>query len=162
MMSSTTRLGIFAVAATLVAATACGRTAADTDESLKRDLAAATTSGGDLELAPSGARTQAVISAIEAGPTAAPKRASTAKSITPAPVRRQTQPRPQKTATAAIEAAAEPAQAPAPGNAEPAPAPAPTVEPPPLPPAAKGPSSRQQGTYKTEAEIFRQMPWIRP
>jgi hypothetical protein len=158
MMSSTTRLGIFAVAATLVAATACGRNAGDADEGLERDLAAATTSSGDLELAPSAARTQTVISAIEAGPAAAPKRASVAKSATPAPVRRQTQPR--KMETAAIEAAAEPTPAPAPGNAEPAPAP--TVEPPPLPPATKGPSSRQQGTYKTEAEIFRQMPWIRP
>jgi hypothetical protein len=99
-----------------------------------------------------------VVSAIEGGPTAAPKRVALARSNTPAPVRPPIQP--HKTETAAPRAAVEPVQAPAPASAEPAPSP--SVEPPPLPPATRGPSSRQQGTYKTEAEIFRQMPWIRP
>lgn len=159
MTISTTRSGFFfAVAATLVAATACGKSASSADEALQRDLAAATSASGDLELAPRAARSQMVVSAIEGGPTAAPKRVAAARSSTPAPVRRPIQPR--KTETAAPRAAVESAQAPARVNAEPAPGP--TVEPPPLPPATRGPSSRQQGTYKTEAEIFRQMPWIRP
>src|SRR5215218_5737034 len=138
-MNSTTRFGLFAVAATLVTAAACGKSAAAADESLTRDLAAATGTGGDIELAPRAARNQTVVSAIEGGPTAAPKKASVAPSKTPAPVRRQPQPQPQpKMTTAAIEeAAVEPTPAPAPRSAEPAPAPARAVEPPPLPPATK-------------------------
>lgn len=154
----TTRVGFIAVAAALAAASACGKAAAAADESLKADLAAATAAGGDLELAPRSNRNQVVVSAVEGGPSASPQRATAARSSTPARVHRSTQP--QKTTTAANVAAVEPTQAPAPGIAEPAPAP--TVEPPPLPPATRGPSSRQPGTYKTEAEIFRQMPWIRP
>jgi len=158
MTISTTRIGIFAVAAALAAATACGKTGSSNDEALKRDLAAATAAGGDLELAPRTARPQVVMSAIEGAPAAAPKRAAVARSSTPAPVRRTVQPRKTETATPRVAAKSE--ESPAPVRAEPAPAPA--VEPPPLPPATRGPSSRQQGTYKTEAEIFRQMPWIRP
>lgn len=159
MTLSTIRAGYLALAVTVVAAAACGKQAAGADDSLTRDLAAATKANGDLELAPQSNRAQMVVSAIEGGPTAAPKRASSApRTNTPAPVRKKTQP--VKTATATTRAAVEPAPAPAPERAEPAPSPA--VEPPPLPPATQGPSSRQKGTYKTEAEIFRQMPWIKP
>jgi len=146
-------------AASAVLLGACGRSSASPmDEGLKRDLAAVGSSS--MELAPSSAKQQMVVSAIEGGPTSAPVRASTTKPTAQKPVARP----PKRPAQ---EVAQSPTPSPVPAAVV-APAPVETgpVEPAPLPPA-KAPvvrqsSPRQTGPYKTEAEIFRQMPWIRP
>lgn len=147
------RTGLIAGVAALIAAGACSKGGTAVDEGLKSDLAAAAGSG--LELAPK-AGSQSVVSAIEGGPTASPKRTPT----------RAPQPRVQKPAARpatriATARAAAPSRvvtqtaAPAPVRAEPA---APAVSRP-----APAPVAEQPGrVYKTEAEIFRQMPWIRP
>ena len=145
------RAGLIA-AISLIGAAACGNDRERMDEALKHDLAAVAGSG--VELAPK-AQSQVVISAIEAGQTSA--RAVAARKTAPkAP--------PRAVPKTAIAQAPEPSHAsqptPAPERRS-VPAPVPS-EPAPLPASRRAPAQRQQGTYKTEAEIFRQMPWIKP
>ena len=152
--------GLIAAGVVLMcAAAACSRSSSPSmDAGLKSDLAAV--GGSSVELAPKAAQPQMVVSAIEGGPTAAPARASVHKSNTPKSVAKAA---PRKTETVAQA----PQPAPEPVVVAPASAPAPSVEPAPLPPVSRQStreSSRSQraGPYKTEAEIFRQMPWIKP
>src|SRR4051812_1374503 len=81
------RTGLIAALAALIGAGACSNKTQPVDASLKADLAAAGGSNGDLQLAPSAAKSQMVLSAIEGGPQAAPKRAAPAP--TPKPQVRQ-------------------------------------------------------------------------
>lgn len=156
---SAKRAGAAALIVAVVSLAACGGSnkASALDESLKADLAAA---GGhadaSFELAPNSARSLTVVSAIEGGPKASPTRATAARApqATTRPVKRQTQPK----------QAVAPTPAPAEARSEPAPAPvetdAPAISAPrPAPSAAQ---QQDRRVYKTEAEIFRQMPWIRP
>jgi len=147
------RAGLIAVGSALIVAAACGNEEA-MDESLKRDLASV--AGNGVELAPRTQSSQLVISPVEAAPASAPaagktKVAPKAPSRTPvrvastAPVREQSAPAPVQTVERPTIAS-----------------PAAATEPPPLPPMTRRPTERQSGTYKTEAEIFRQMPWIKP
>jgi hypothetical protein len=146
------RAGLIVAGLALIGLGACGRSdTASMDAGLKQDLSAV--SGNSLELAPKGAQSQVVVSAIEAEPTSAPQRAAVHKS---APQRPNVKPAPRP-----VEHVAQ-APAPTPVVQQHAPAPSPTVEPPPLPPITQQPAQRQRGTYKTEAQIFQQMPWIRP
>jgi len=146
------RAGLIAAGSALIVAAACGSNEEAMDESLKRDLASA--AGNGVELAPRTQTSQLVISPVEAAPASAPaavkrKVAPKAPNRTPvraattAPVREQSAPAP----TVERQTVATPAAA---------------TEPPPLPPMTRRPTQRQSGTYKTEAEIFRQMPWIKP
>ena len=155
------RVGFVAAASALLGVAACGSNTKPMDAGLQKDLAAAGSNG--LELAPSSASPQLVVSADEAGPTAAPVRAVHRPVTKPTP-----RPAPRLASNRAT-----PVQAPAPqpvvtepAPSAPAPAidPAPTrqVEPPPLPPLNRANQQQQKGTYKTEGEIFRQMPWIKP
>lgn len=150
------RAGMIAALIGLTAGAACSR-APTADSSLQADLKAA--SGGDLELASHSATSQLVVSPLEATPSAIPQKAAPHRASVPAhrPATRvashQT-PAPRATVERAPErvAAHEPvpaaAPAPAPTRAEPAPTPQ--------------PAARQPGVYKSEAEVFRQMPWIKP
>jgi hypothetical protein len=155
------RVGLIAACAALIGAAACNKDgSAVADDSLVRDLAAAGAAGASgLELAPSTTRPQVVVSAIEAGETSAQKRAAPKQA--PHPASRATphvakQQLPTPTAKPSPVVAEAPSAPPA---AEPVPTPAPiTTRPTPAP--AQQP--QQRGVYKTEAEIFRQMPWIRP
>jgi outer membrane biosynthesis protein TonB len=156
------RAGLIVAASALVGIAACGNNTKPMDEGLKQDLAAAGSSGLML---PNSASPQLVVSPDEAGPTSAPKPA------THKPVPRPTaQPAPRLAADRA-----EPVEAPAPQpvthapapsapvqQAEPAPAPMKQAEPAPLPPDTRPSRERQKGVYKSEGEIFRQMPWIKP
>jgi hypothetical protein len=157
----TTRRSAPFAAAIAVLLAACGRpNKTSMDDGLKQDLAAI--GGSSVELAPKTASSQMVVSAIEGGPTSAPARASTKKPTAPKPVVKPPQ-RPSQT----IAEIPTPAQTPSPTPVVTSPAPVATtpVEPAPLPPAPvarRQQPARQNGTYKTEAEIFRQMPWIRP
>jgi hypothetical protein len=146
------RAGLIVGVAALIGAGACSKSGPVVDDALKRDLAAAT--GNGLELAPKNAGSQVVVSAIEGGPAAQPKAAPTRISQ-----RRTTKPVARPAARVATRQIPSPARvmtdnAAAPVTTESAPAsPRPTA-------AAIG---HQEGrVYKTEAEIFRQMPWIRP
>lgn len=148
------RASLIAGVAALIGAGACSKSGPVVDEGLKRDLAAAT--GSDLELAPKNAGSRVVVSAIEGGPSASPKAAPT-RTSQPRTMRPVAKPsarvttRPAPTPSRVVTETA-----PAPIVAQPAPAPA-TSRP---TPAAIG---HQEGrVYKTEAEIFQQMPWIRP
>jgi hypothetical protein len=163
------RASLTAAAAALIGVGACSNSGKPMDNGLKQDLAAAggtAASGNDLELAPKSASSQLVISAIEGGPTVAPARAAH-KPIpkpTPKPAARLAANRNQPVVT-------EPApSAPAP-QPEPARAPEPqpqarAVEPPPLPSIARPMPNRSQGqqpgVYRTEGEVFKNMPWIKP
>jgi hypothetical protein len=133
----------------LIGAAACGNGDRPIDNALKQDLAAVAGSG--VELAPR-PQSQVVISAIEAGltstPAAAPRKAvpkAPSRSVSPVASAPQPQqsvsPEPDRRAVSAPPRAAEPA---------------------PLPPSTRPSAQRQSGTYKTEAEVFRQMPWIKP
>jgi hypothetical protein len=127
-----------------VSVAACSRDRQNAvDPSLAADLQAVSGSSasGALELAPASAKSRMVVSAIEGGPTAAPKRASVKLVARPTP-------RPAPRVAAQVEEV--PVEAPAP-----TPAPAPVQQ-------APAPTQRQPGVYKSEAEIFRQMPWIKP
>ena len=161
----TTRLiAASSAAAIAVLLSACGRSSASSmDEGLKQDLAAA--GGSSVELAPKSANQQMVVSAIEGGPSSAPARGSTRKSVAAKPIAKQSR-QPAQSVGPAVAQSPAPIQAPmpvipAPTSAETAP-----VEPAPLPPmqapVARPATKRQAGPYKTEAEIFREMPWIRP
>src|SRR5581483_7430150 len=114
--------------------------------------------GSSMELAAANARPQAVVSAIEGGPTvthtpAAPKRPPRP---TPHPAAHLASNRNPVNAPAPEPKVVEPAPQPEPRATEPAPAPEPVQRP------APAPVQQQRGVYKSEAEIFRQMPWIRP
>jgi hypothetical protein len=153
MTMSHGRVGLIAGIAALIGAAACNKSGPVADDGLKRDLAAASASG--LELAPTASRSQVVVSAIEAGPMSAPKRMSPRRAPSPAP---------RGMSRVNAKQTRSPAPAPAPVAAEPAPvaersATEPTPAPVPRPASA---ASQEHRVYKTEAEIFRDMPWIRP
>jgi hypothetical protein len=155
------RVGLIAACAALIGAAACNREgSAVADDALVRDLAAAGAAGASgLELAPSTTRSQVVVSAIEAGETSAPKRATPKQAPRPsshATVHAAKQQLPAPTAKPSPAVAEAPSAPPA---AEPVPAPAPVAT---RPAAAPAQQPQQRGVYKTEAEIFHQMPWIRP
>lgn len=161
------RAGLAAATVAMIALAACSNKTQPADASLKADLAAATGASvagnasvdGDIQLAPTAQQSQTVVSAIEGGPTSAPKRASVKPvSHTPRP---KPQPKPQ---TSVAQLPPAPAPVPQPEVTPPAPsepqATIPAPRPQPLP--AQQPQQRQRGTYATEAQIFKQMPWIRP
>jgi hypothetical protein len=171
------RASLTAAAAALIGVGACSNSGKPMDNGLKQDLAAAggtAASGNDLELAPKSASSQMVISASEGGPTVAPARAAH-KPIpkpTPKPAARLAANRNQPVnAPSPAPVVTEPApSAPAP-QPEPARAPEPqpqarAVEPPPLPSIARPMPNRSQGqqpgVYRTEGEVFKNMPWIKP
>jgi hypothetical protein len=145
-MRGTQKVGLFVAIAAVAATAACGNRSSQADD----DLAS------DLQLAPRGGSAQTVVSAIEAGPKAAPVHTAhkpVAKPVShAAPLRaapRQPAPAPS---TAVVQT---PSPAPSEKSAEPAPLP-------PFPDAQGAGRERQRGIYSTEAEIFKKMPWIRP
>jgi hypothetical protein len=147
------RAGLIAAIA-LVGTAACGRNSGSRaiDDGLRSDLEQAGASG--LELAPKAGR-QVVVSAIEGGPQATP---AAAPRRTRQPVR---QPRRQTVVARRPPAPTAATAAPATPRVEAeAPAPQPTPQPTPAPPPRA--QQRQPGVYSTEADVFRQMPWIRP
>lgn len=149
----------FAAAIAVLLMACGGSSTASMDHGLKRDLAAV--GGSSVELAPKASTQQMVVSAIEGGPTSAPVRASSKK---PSALKPKVQPptRPVES----VAQASTPTPRPAPVVTAPAPVEPLPIEPVPLPPVQKPvmrqQPSRQTGPYKTEAEIFKQMPWIRP
>jgi len=156
MKTSVRRTGLVSAIVALAAVGACSnKQDPKIDASLKADLAAVGGTPSDLELAPTSAKSSAVVSEIEGGPQSAPKKV--AKAPPPRPVQHKA---PQIAAPRQIQ---EPAQA---EVAEaPAPQPAPVIEQPAVQAPRPTPAPAQQQdrrVYKTEAEIFRQMPWIRP
>ncbi|MGE5102653.1 MAG: hypothetical protein ACM3SX_21910, partial [Deltaproteobacteria bacterium] len=152
MRSTQGRVGLIAAAAALIGAAACNRTAPVVDDGLVRDLAEA--GAGGLELAPTAARPQVVVSPIEAGPTSAPKRAAP---------KRVPSPSPRPTTRVAAKQRPAPTPSASPAVTETAPVAEPRVQPSPAPVARPAPAPTSQGrVYKTEAQVFRDMPWIRP
>ena len=151
------KTGLFIAAAAVAASAACGNRHT-ADDGLARDLSAVGSASSDLQLTPRGGTSQTVVSAIEAGPTSAPKR--TAAKPAAKPVSHPAPPRaaPQRTVPPPVTVVQS---APAPQQAAPAPQEKP-AEPPPLPPFpdAQG-KGRDRGSI-TEAQIFQRMPWIRP
>lgn len=158
-----------AAIAAVVGVAACSNKSNPMDDGLKTDLAAVgSQSSGSLQLAPTSANTQVVVSPLEAGEKSAP-----------APAVHKPVPRPTPKPAKQIAAARQdpvPAPAPAPQPIErapaaptpvaiPAPAPQPQpqakVEPPPLPPVTGRARATDRGGA-TEAQIFKNMPWIRP
>ncbi|HEY4131215.1 MAG TPA: hypothetical protein VGM50_11400 [Gemmatimonadaceae bacterium] len=141
------RLSLVAASALVIGAAACSSKAPTADPSLAADLKAAVNSGNPG---------QVFVSALEGGPQSAPRKAA------PKPVYKPT-PRAETRVASTPEPAPAPTPAPPPVVQQPAPQPTP-VEAAPAPVNRPQPvqQQRQQGTYKTEAEIFRQMPWIRP
>jgi hypothetical protein len=150
MRSAQGRVGLIAAAAALIGAAACNRSTPVADDGLVRDLAEA--GAGGLELAPTATRPQVVVSSIEAGPTSAPKRAAAKRAPSPAPrpttrVAAKQRPAPTPSTSPVVTETAPVAES----RAQPSPAP------------VTRPSPTTQGRiYKTEAEVFRDMPWIRP
>ncbi len=144
-----------------MALTACSGKSKPMDDSLKQDLAA--TSSNGLELVPNSANSQVVVSALEGGPESAPKPA--ARQIVPRPTPKPA-PRPASNNNVQVEAPMPGPQITAPAPSLPSrqaePAAQPNREPPPLPPAANQSQGRQKGVYKTEGQVFQQMPWIKP
>lgn len=154
------RASFVATAAALMGLAACSGGSKPMDAGLKQDLAATASSG--LELAPNSAKNQMVVSAIEGGPESAPAPAS--HKVTPKPTPKPAPrvasyqapvPTPMPEAQITEQAPSTPAR-----QAEPAPLP--PREPPPLPPANGQSQGRQKGVYSTEAQVFQQMPWIKP
>ena len=146
------RAGLIAAGSALIVAAACGSNEDTMDESLKRDLASV--AGNAVELAPRAQSSQLVISPVEAALSAAP--AAVSRKVAPkaaprAPIRVAT--------TAPVTEQSAPARS---VERRTVASPAVATEPPPLPPMTRRPAQRQSGTYKTEAEVFRQMPWIKP
>jgi len=156
------RLSMFATTALFIGAAACSNKSAGPDPALAAALDAAGGSGSGLALAPRGNPSQVVVSPIEGGPQAAPKKAAPQRVYKPAPRAAET-----RVAAAPEREAEQPLAAPpvAPQPVQPqTQQPAPVQ---PAPPAGNRPQpvqtqQAQHGPYKTEAEIFRQMPWIRP
>ena len=136
------RAGLLVASAALIGAAACGNKNEPMDSSLKADIQSA--AGGGIELAPTAAKSQMVVSAIEGGPKVAP--APAAKKPTPVRSRRPT-----------VRTAEVQAPAPEPVKEQPV-IEAPTPRPAPVQSAPR----EDKRVYKTEAEIFRQMPWIKP
>lgn len=153
------RAGTLVALMTLAAAAACSRQP-NADSSLQADLKAAA-AGGDLELASHSATSNLVVSPLEATPSAVPQRAAPHRATVPTArpatrvANRQT-PAPRVAVQRAPERVAAERSAPATSRSEPAPTAQPVAAPP------QQPATRQSGVYKSEAEIFRQMPWIRP
>jgi hypothetical protein len=156
MTISIKRTGLVSAIVALASVTACSNKQSEIDPSLKADLAAVGGSSGDLQLAPNSAKSNMVVSEIEGGPKAAPTHAATVR--TPRPTPQKAPPAAEKqlpvnapthsdVAISAPASAAQPEQQPAAQAPRPAPAPA---------------AQQDKRVYKTEAEIFRQMPWIRP
>src|SRR5262249_25570100 len=149
--------GLVSAVVALAAVAACSSTKkTEIDPSLKADLAAVGGNSGDLQLAPTSAKSSVVVSEIEGGPKAAPARATPTRAPRPTP----------KKAPPATSVDRE-VTAPAPSQvavSEPTPAPQPQPQPAvqaPQPIPAQAPRQDHR-VYKTEGEIFRQMPWIRP
>lgn len=135
---------LIAAAAALIGVAACSNKSPQMDESLKQDIAA-------VRMAPSA---QMVVSALEAGESAKP--APVARKRAPQPVNRPAkQVASNHTPTPRTPAVAVTPSAPIQQPVEAAPAPSRQA----APARAEDP---HHGPYKTEAEIFRQMPWIRP
>jgi hypothetical protein len=158
MRTQLERAGLVSAIVALIAVTACNKGGrAEIDPSLKADLAAVGGGeGGNLELAPTSSKSMMVVSPIEGGPTAAPKKASTVRTPRPtvkqAPRVAQSQRRVEAPAPSQVAVSD-----PAPVTAEPE---QPAIQ---APRPAPAPAPREDHrVYKTEAEIFRQMPWIRP
>ena len=155
------RVSFGAAAAAFAGLAACSGGTKPMDDGLKQDLAA--TSSSSLEMAPAGAKPQVVVSAIEAGPQSAP--APAAHKVIPKPTPKPA-PRLASNEAKPVEAPAPAPQITQPAPSAPAPqaepAPQPTREPPPLPPMPSTSQGRQKGVYKTEGQIFQQMPWIKP
>lgn len=145
--------GFIATVGALIGASACGGSDRSMDDGLKHDLAAI--SGSGIELAPKAAQSQVVVSPIEAGEKSTPVRA------TRTPIARPTT-RPAPRVASNNEVVVSPTPQPVVTTPQPAAVPSRAAEPAPLPPMAPKPGQRQSGTYKTEAEVFRQMPWIKP
>jgi len=166
-LDRTSARAIAAVAA-LVSVAACStKTSNPMDDGLKTDLAAVgSQASSSLELAPSSAKNEVVVSPIEGGPESAPKPA--AKKVIPRPT-----PKPAQRLAARQDPAPAPAPQPppvevapsAPGpQPQPAPQPQPqqkAAEPPPLPPMPGRARATDRGGA-TEGQIFHNMPWIRP
>ena len=158
MHVSMRRTGLVSAALALAAVAACSnKQESKADASLKADLAAVGGNSNGLQLAPSSAKANVVVSEIEGGPQSAPKRATPTRA--PRPVQHQAPPQvshePQVTAPAPAQVA----------TVEPAPAPQTPAEQPAIqaPRPTRAPAQQQdRRVYKTEAEVFRQMPWIRP
>jgi hypothetical protein len=113
------------------------------------------------------------LAAVRAAPTAQFDISPTEAGLKPAPKSptRSAQPtrRPAKQVAASRTPQRAPAPAPAPHavvvEAPSAPAKTESIDAPPAPRPASAPARAEEphrGPYKTEAEIFRQMPWIRP
>ena len=155
MSTSIKRTGLVSAIVALASVAACGNKQQEIDPSLKADLAAVGGSSSDLQLAPSSAKSNVIVSEIEGGPKAAPKRA--AQVPTPKPTPRRA---PQ------VASKQLPVEAPTPTEvaaSEPAPEPVHEQTAMQAPRQAPAPAQQQdRRVYKTEAEIFRQMPWIRP
>jgi hypothetical protein len=157
MNTSIKRTGLVSAIVALASVAACSnKQEPKADASLKADLAAVGGSASDLQLAPSSAKSSVVVSEIEGGPKSAPTHVATVRA--PRPVQHKAPPM-----VAKLPPVSEPAPVPVAQQAEPAPvapAPEPTVQ---APAPAPTPAPRQDHrVYKTEGEIFRQMPWIRP
>jgi hypothetical protein len=150
-MSARHRIRFAAAAAVALAGVACSKSGQPMDDGLKQDLAAVKTSASHVSISP-----------VELG-----------ERSTPAP--QQHAPRPVKLQAAAVapkhvvaqvpqvEKAPDPVlvvQAPLPAP-QPVEQPAPAAaKPTPVPMRSNG--EEQHGRYKSEAEVFRQMPWIKP
>lgn len=148
------RTGLIAALGALIATAACSNKTQPVDNGLKADLAAVSgkSANSDLELAPSSAKSQMVVSAIEGGQKAAS-----------APAAPKRAPRPAPKAVTHVAAQETPAPAPAPRPVETAPVEqAPVIQAPAPRPAPQQAPREDHRIYKTEGEIFRQMPWIKP
>ena len=155
MNTSIKRTGLVSAIVALASVAACSnKQESKVDPSLKADLAAIGGTAGDLQLAPNSAKSNVIVSEIEGGPKSAPTHVATARA--PRPVQHKAPP-----AVAKQPQVSEPAPA-AVAQAEPAPVAAeqPAIQAPRPTPAPAQQQDRR--VYKTEAEVFRQMPWIRP
>jgi hypothetical protein len=153
MKTAIKRTGLVSAIVALAAIAACSNDKTELDPALKADLAAIGGTTGDLQLAPTSNRSSVVLSAIEGGPQAAPKKAAPVRTVRPTPKQ-----------APHVAAAQAPAERPA-AVAEVEQAPAPQPEQPAIQSTRQAPAPAPQQdrrVYKTEAEIFRQMPWIRP
>ncbi len=141
MMISIKRAGLSAGVLALIGAGACSNKA-QPDESLKNDLALVSSSN----------RPQVVVSAIELGQPSAPERSAPKRAPKVAP---------RPAAHVALKKAPAPVQQ-APVVEAPTPEPARESAPTPKPAPVQTQAPQDHRVYKTEGEIFRQMPWIRP
>jgi hypothetical protein len=151
-MNARHRIGFAAAVAAALAGAACSKNSQPMDDGLKQDLAAARTA----------ATSHLSISPLELGERAAPapqQRATRAvKHATVAAAPKHLVAQTSTVERAPQRAPVAESPAPTPPRVE---APAP-VEAKPTPTPVRGDAQRQHGRYKTEAEIFQQMPWIRP